>query len=79
MQYLIVSILIVLIYFTLINKGKKKKEFDKSNWYKVKEDSFNFNLIGKYFQNRIEIDNFFQIISDKVSIDLDLDDVFKKN
>jgi hypothetical protein len=78
MQYLIVSILIVLIYFTLINKGRKKKEFDKSNWYNVKEESFNFNLIGKYFQNRIEIDNYFQIITDKVSIDLDLDDVFKK-
>jgi len=78
MQYLLVSILIVLIYFTLINKGKKKKEFDKSNWHKEKEDSFNFSLIGKYFQNRIEIDNYFQIITDKVSIDLDLDDVFKK-
>ncbi len=78
MQYLIVSILIILIYFTLIYKGKKEKEFDKSNWYKVKEESFNFNLIGKYFQNRIEIDNYFHIITDKVSIDLDLDDVFKK-
>jgi len=78
MQYLIVSNLILLIYFTLIYKGKKEKEFDKSNWYKIKEESFNFNLIGKYFQNRIEIDNYFHIITDKVSLDLDLDDVFKK-
>ena len=78
MQYLIVSILIILIYYTLIHKTKKKKEFDKTNWFKEKEGSFNFNLIGKYFHNRAEIDNYFHIITDKVSIDLDLDDVFKK-
>jgi hypothetical protein len=78
MQYLIVFVLIVLIYFTLIYKQKKKKEFDKSKWSNEKEERFNFNLIGKYFQNRIEIDNYFHIITDKVSIDLDLDDVFKK-
>ena len=78
MQYLVVSILIILIYFIFIQKSGKKKEIDKTNWFKEKDENFNFYLIGKYFQSRINIDKYFHLISDKVSIDLDLDDIFKK-
>jgi hypothetical protein len=78
MQYLVVSILIILIYFIFIQKSGKKKEIDKTNWFKEKDENFNFYLIGKYFQSRINIDKYFHLISDKVSIDLDLDGIFKK-
>jgi DNA mismatch repair ATPase MutS len=77
-QYGIACFAILLIYFIFIHK-KKKQLIDPSLWLKEKEDNFNFYLIGKYFQNNIKFEKeYYQVITDKVSIDLDLDDVFKK-
>ena len=79
MQYLIALILIPFVYLILIHKKKKKKELENNNWHLEKEENFNFHLIGKYFRNRANIEqDYYHLISDKISIDLDLDDVFKK-
>ncbi len=77
-QYGIAFFAILLLYFIFIRK-KKEQVIDPYLWLKEKEDNFNFELIGKYFQNNIKFEKeYSQHISDKVSIDLDLEDVFKK-
>jgi hypothetical protein len=51
-------------------RNKLLKEFGK-----VKEDSFNFDLIEKYFKRKISDSNF-QVLSDKTCNDLDFDELF---
>jgi hypothetical protein len=73
---------LLFLYLNNRNKERKKKVLEElqTNWGKAKEDhSFNFNLIGRYFQNRIKQDTgYFQVISDKVSEDLLLHDIFEQ-
>lgn len=47
----------------------------KESFGKLKEDSFDFNLIKKYFKNK-DNSQAFQVLSDKTCNDLDFDDLF---
>ncbi|ENI5462323.1 hypothetical protein ABZG89_002365, partial [Flavobacterium psychrophilum] len=78
MQYIIALILMIIVYITLIRK-KKSEKINSNNWFNEKDTNFDFYLISKYLNNRINIEKkYYQFITDKVSIDIDLDDVFKK-
>jgi len=83
MNYLFI-LLIVLILFYLIRDYLKKKKaikimhFLQNNWGKPKEEIyFNFSYISRYFNNNKHKSEVFHLISDKVRIDLDIDDIFK--
>lgn len=57
---------------------KRKKELRNkllNEFGKVKEDSFNFDLIEKYFKTKTHDSNF-QMLSDKTCNDLDFDELF---
>lgn len=57
------------------NNQKEQTEKLKKSFGKLKEDSFDFNSIEKYFRNK---DNAgaYQILSDKTCNDLDFDELF---
>jgi hypothetical protein len=71
--FLLVIIFIVIGYFW----GKKKKLtlFDLS----AEKEYIDIEWASKYFYNRLEVDkDHYNIITDKISNDLDFDDVFRK-
>lgn len=76
---LVVSAVILFLHYRS-SKGKKRAEEKLcATWAKAKEGQyFNFYLIGRYFENRTKRNsNFFQVITDKISEDLYLNEVFK--
>ena len=73
-------LIIIFIYSNYIKKKKiaKLKKWLIGNWGKPKtNDYFNFYVIGKYFENNEYKNKAFHIISEKVKIDLDIDELFK--
>jgi len=78
------AILSLLVLLYLINnyynkkRFKKLKEKFKENWGKPKENEyFNFYKIKQYFKNNIHKNEAYHLISDRVSTDLDIDELFK--
>jgi hypothetical protein len=59
----------------IFKRKKEHKEKLLKAFGQLKEDSFNFELIEKYF-NRKASDNNFQMLSDKTCNDLDFDELF---
>lgn len=57
------------------NRKKKIHEKLKKDFGKIKEDTFDFDLIEKYFRNKKNSDSF-QVLSDKTCKDLDFDELF---
>src|SRR5450759_630657 len=57
------------------NSKKKKKELFAESFGKGKTDSFNFELIEKYFRKKDKSDSF-QCLSDKTCNDLDFLELF---
>ncbi|HLP14559.1 MAG TPA: hypothetical protein VK177_21690 [Flavobacteriales bacterium] len=57
------------------NRKKKIHERLKKDFGKIKEDSFDFDMIEKYFRNKKNSDAF-QVLSDKTCKDLDFDELF---
>lgn len=57
--------------------GRKRKYYETllNSFGKIKDDTFNFDLIEKYFRNK-KHENSFQILSDKTCQDLDFDELF---
>lgn len=55
----------------------KKRDIEKlkASFGTIKEDGFNFELIGKYFRNKDNSDSF-QVLSDKTCNDLDFEELF---
>lgn len=77
-----ISILVIIIY--LINHQIKRRKLLilkahlKNNWGKTKEDEYyNFDIIDQYFQNSVNRESAFHIISDQTKDDLDIHDLFK--
>ncbi len=75
------SFILILIY--LISKLLKKKKLRKlktflqENWGKEKKSQyFNFYVIGAYFEKNIHKEKAYHIISEKSSIDFDLEEIF---
>ena len=75
-------LILVIIFFT--NNYSKKKKLKKLKSRLIKEwgkpkigEYFNFYVIGRYFNNNKHKDIAFHRISEKVKIDLDIDDIFK--
>ena len=75
-------LILVIIFFT--NNYYKKKKLKKLKSRLIKEwgkpkigEYFNFYVIGRYFNNNKHKDIAFHRISEKVKIDLDIDDIFK--
>lgn len=80
----ILGVLFILIALFLINNFLKKKRIKKTrkklgeNWGKqIKQDYYNFFVIGKYFNNNSHKEKAYHILSEKNNIDFDLDDIFK--
>lgn len=80
----ILGLLFILIVIFLYNNYSNKKKLTKlkkrfiENWGKPKSNNyFNFYVIGKYFENNEHKNKAFHIISEKVKIDLDIDEIFK--
>jgi hypothetical protein len=59
----------------LFGRGRKYNETFLSSFGKIKDDTFNFDLIEKYFRNK-KHKNSFQVLSDKTCQDLDFDELF---
>ncbi len=83
-MYIIYSIafisLALILYINYINvKNKKRLITDFNNsWGKIKNNEYyNFEIIGKYFQNSTKKDNTYHIISNQIKDDLDINDLFK--
>ncbi len=57
------------------NKKKKANNRLKTSFGQLKEDTFDFNLIAKYFRNK-DNSTVDQVLSDRTCNDLDLDDLF---
>ena len=75
---MIKAILLQIQYtFSKISFKRKKgiNERLEASFGKVKEDSFDFNFIKKYFINK-DNSEAYQVLSDKTSNDLDFDDLF---
>ncbi len=83
MNYILGLFGLLIIIFLIHNyqkkkKAKKLKKWLVANWGKEKTTRyFNFYVIGKYFTNNQHKKEAYHIISDKNSIDLDIDAVFK--
>lgn len=79
MYWLIVTTLLCFAVFAyLTNRAKILKQNLNKKWGLPKpESSFNFYLIRKYFDNKIENGKFYHIISENTFEDLDLAEVFK--
>jgi len=74
---------VILLAIILFAKYQRKMALAKlknqliENWGSLKLEKYQpFNLIEKYFRNNIHQKKAYQIISDRVASDLDLDDVF---
>lgn len=84
MKYLWV-IFVVIVLLTIINSFVKRRNFNKrkkllnENWGNSKAgEYYDFSLIGRYFYNATaSIDNFYQVVSDKIRDDLNLDSLFQ--
>jgi hypothetical protein len=59
----------------MFNRKKKIKTKLEESFGKLKEDSFDFESIEKYFRKKDKSDSF-QVISDKTCNDLDFEDFF---
>ncbi len=59
----------------IFNKKKKNKDKLLSEFGKIKDDSFYFELIEKYFLKKDQ-SNTFQVLSDKTCNDLDFEELF---
>ncbi len=59
----------------IFNLGKKKSEKLKTLFGEIKEGSFDFEMIEKYFENK-DNSEVFQILSDKTCDDLDFEELF---
>jgi hypothetical protein len=80
----ILGIIFILVLFLLINNYSRKKRFKKlkvnlqKNWGKQKENEyFNFYIIKQYFENNQHKTKSYHQISERTSIDLDIDELFK--
>jgi DNA mismatch repair ATPase MutS len=60
----------------ITNSSKKKKEDLLNNFGRLKDDSFYFESIEKYFRKKDHSDTF-QVLSDKTCADLDFQDLFQ--
>ncbi|WP_299523327.1 DNA mismatch repair protein MutS [uncultured Lutibacter sp.] len=73
-------LIIVFLYSNYANKkklAKLKKRFIE-NWGNPKSnDYFNFYVIGAYFENNEHKNKAFHVLSEKIKIDLDIDELFK--
>src|ERR1035437_11014598 len=70
---LLIVIFSIIIYF--IYKKKKSLLIDLS----FEKEYIDIEMASKYFYNKLEFDkDYYNIITDKISNDLDFDDVFKK-
>ena len=59
----------------ILNRKKKKREELQKTFAKVKDDSFHFDLIERYFRAK-DNSNAFQTLSDKTCKDLDFNELF---
>ncbi len=59
----------------LFGRYKKYNEAFLNSFGKIKDDTFNFDLVEKYFRNK-KHENSFQVLSDKTCQDLDFDELF---
>lgn len=59
----------------IFSPGKKKSEKLKTSFGEIKEGSFDFEMIEKYFENK-DNSEVFQILSDKTCDDLDFEELF---
>ncbi|WP_456376270.1 MutS-related protein [Lutibacter sp.] len=80
----ILGIIFVLILIFLIKNYYRKKRLDKlrvyflKNWGKSKEkEYFNFYVIKQYFENNLHKKQAYYIITERISIDLDINELFK--
>jgi DNA mismatch repair ATPase MutS len=79
------AIFVVIVVVTIINSFIKRRNFNKrkkslnENWGNSKAgEYYDFDLIGKYFYNATaSIDNFYQVVSDKIRDDLNMDSLFQ--
>ena len=80
----ILGITTVLVLIFLVKNYHSKKRFKNlkvtflKNWGRKKENEyFNFYVIKQYFDNNFRKDQSFHQISEKTSVDLDIDELFK--
>ena len=59
----------------MFKKKKKSEELYLNSFGKIKDDTFNFDLIERYFRNKKQ-ENSFHVLSDKTCQDLDFDELF---
>lgn len=59
----------------LLGRKRKYDEVFLNSFGKIKDDTFNFNMIEAYFRNKNNEDSF-QVLSDKTCQDLDFDELF---
>ncbi|WP_046756331.1 MutS-related protein [Kordia jejudonensis] len=75
-----ILILVFIFIYTNYTKKKRKEKLTKhllENWGKPKkQESFNFNLIERFFVNNTDQEGVFHVISEKIQRDLDLDELF---
>jgi DNA mismatch repair ATPase MutS len=80
----IIGITSVLVLIFLVNNYYRKKRFKNlkvnllKNWGKQKENEyFNFYIIKQYFENNFHKNQSYHQISERTSVDLDIDELFK--
>ena len=74
-EILLLIVVICSIFAYYFYKKKKPTLVDLT----IEKESIDIELASKYFYNRLEFDkDYYNIITDKISNDLDFDDVFKK-
>ncbi len=80
----ILGITSVLVLIFLVNNYYRKKRFKNikvnllKNWGKQKENEyFNFYIIKQYFENNFHKNHSYHKISERTSVDLDIDELFK--
>ncbi|MGY0407560.1 MAG: MutS-related protein [Polaribacter sp.] len=81
---LILTLILILITIWLTNNYFKKKKLKSlrnkysENWGKPKKNNYyNFDSIGKYFENNTHKKKAFHIIPKKTQLDLDINELFK--
>jgi len=75
-----IAITVFMFYIEYSNIKNKKRTINyyKNNWGKPKKNEFyNFEIIGQYFENSENKNNAYHIISNQVKDDLDINDIFK--
>ena len=80
----ILGVTSVLVLIFLVNNYYRKKRFKNlkvhllENWGKQKENEyFNFYIIKQYFENNFHKNHSYHKISERTSVDLDIDELFK--